>query len=62
MCSAEGVCTIKFICSRGRKEKWDYLEVTLPDGTVVPAMRRTSPDNLYCVVQNFAFKIAKPVK
>lgn len=55
------VGTVKFICSRGKKHnRWDYLEITLPNGTVVPAMRRTSPENNFCVSQNFSFKIAKP--
>ena len=46
--------TIKKI---GTNKEWDVLEVTLKDGTVVPCLRRSSPDNLYCVFQNMQYKI-----
>jgi hypothetical protein len=41
-------------------DSWDALEITLNDGTVVPATRRTATKRgeQRCIFQNFAYKVA----
>lgn len=41
------------------KTDWEYLEVVLNDGTIVPALRRYAPENNYCICQNFNFKVVR---
>lgn len=47
------------IDSFGAAVTWQYIEVTLNDGTIVPAYRRKSPENNYAICQNFRFKAVR---
>lgn len=43
----------------GTPTTFQAIEVTLKDGTIVPAYRTKSPDNNYCICQHMQYKAVR---
>jgi hypothetical protein len=54
---AEAKGSLGTVVMTSKTPEFHYLEVTLNAGTIVPALRRASDDNLFCIVQNMQYKI-----